>query len=309
MTGSTLDADLVAMAAALRDEGIVPVAGADVQEVRDYVDRVNAFVGRTSQALKFEQMLLIAGPHGDVPVKLYWPDGGEQANLLFYAHGGGFRQGSLAGWDAPLRQLVRQSGVAVLSIGYRLSPEHRFPVAFDEVVAVMRATIERGSIAGRPVTAFAAGGDSAGANLVLGATIALRDAGIKALRHLMLFYGVYSRDLATTSWTDFGDFGLTAAAMRGVWHDYLANDEQDWRVQPLNADLTGLPPTRLVIGDLDPLLDDNIALDAKLRASGVRACLTIVPSVNHGVIRYAEVAPVVRAMLDVEGETLRRAFL
>lgn len=305
---STLHPDLLAVAASLHEAGIAATPGADLSAARAHADRVNAFVTRGSRALADERLVAIGGPHGTIPAKLYWPDGARRPALLFYAHGGGFRQGALAGWDAPMRMLVRTSGMAVLSIDYRLAPEHRFPIAFDEVVQVMRKVILSGEVAGRDVAGFGAGGDSAGANLLLGAALALRDAGIGALRQLMLLYGVYSRDVSAPSWSEFGGFGLSPAAMQSVWANYLGNDETDWRAQPLHADLAGLPPVRLVVGALDPLIDENIALDTSLRASGVASTLTILPRVNHGVVRYAEVAPVVREMLQAEGAALRRAF-
>src|SRR5260370_29814959 len=82
--------------------------------------------------------LSLPGPHGQVPCRLYLPDDAEKPPLIVYAHGGGFMQGSLPSWDGMLRELVRQSGVAALSVDYRLSPEARFPVAFDETVAMIR---------------------------------------------------------------------------------------------------------------------------------------------------------------------------
>lgn len=304
--------DLVALAEMVRAAGLSPPVDRDVQAVRDYLDRVSQFTGAASVPLACEGRLSIDARGRDVVCKLYWPEGADEPPLIFYCHGGGFRHGALESWDAPLRQLVRDSQVAVLSIGYALAPEHRFPIAFDEVVAVMQAVIAEGAVDGRRVAGYAAGGDSAGANLALAAAVALRDAGIDALRHLMLVYGVYSKDLERPSWRRLGGFdghGLSAASMATYWDSYLANGEEDWRVQPLHADLAGLPPTRLTVGDLDPLIDENIALAEKLDAAGVENTLTILPGVSHGVVRFNEIAPVVRELLTVEAQALCRAFL
>lgn len=304
MSMPELHPDLVAVATILQNAGIVAKPGATITETRTHVNRVNAFAARSSKPLDDEVTLQVAG----VPAKLYWPPDAVRPALLIYAHGGGFRQGTLAGWDAPLRQLVRESGVAVLSVDYALAPEHKFPVAFDQLLAVLRQVNADRAVAGHTVAGFAAGGDSAGANLVLGAALALRDAGQNALRHLMLLYGVYSKDVARPSWDRLGGFGLSVAAMRSVWAGYLGNDEDDWRVQPLNADLADLPPVRLAVGDLDPLLDENAALFEKLRAAGVLAQLDVLPQVNHGVIRYNEIAPVVRDLISREAAALKAAF-
>lgn len=300
-----LHPDLVAVATILQNAGIVAKPGATIAETRAHVNRVNAFAARSSKPLDDEVTLQVAG----VPAKLYWPPDAVRPALLIYAHGGGFRQGALAGWDAPLRQLVRESGVAVLSVDYALAPEHKFPVAFDQLLAVLRQVIADRAVAGHAVAGFAAGGDSAGANLILGAALALRDSGVNALRHLMLLYGVYSKDVARPSWDRLGGFGLSVAAMQSVWAGYLANDEDDWRVQPLHADLAGLPPVRLAVGDFDPLLDENVALFEKLRAAGVPAALDVLPQVNHGVVRYNEIAPVVRDLISREAAAVKAAFV
>lgn len=306
---TALHTDLAAVAQALRGAGIVPTPDATIEQTRDYVDAVSAFAARDSVKLTDERLLMIATRHSAVPAKLYRPDR-PAPPLLFYCHGGGFRQGTLAGWDSPLRELARASGCAILSIDYALAPERRFPVAFEQVADVIRAIIAARAIDGMPVTRVAAAGDSAGANLILGAALALRDAGIRALERLTLLYGVYSRDIAAPSWERLEGFGLNRAAMRAIWAGYLAAEETetDWRVEPLHADLVGLPPTRLTIGDLDPLIDENCALHAKLRQAGVPATLTVLPGVNHGAIRYNLLAPVVAEMLAAEAAALRAAF-
>lgn len=303
--------DIANIANLLREAGLVPPVGGDVQEVRDFLERINRLTGRDSVPLTRERRLEFPVNGRQVPCKLYLPDDADAPHLMFYCHGGGFRHGALAGWDAPLRQLVRESGVAVLSIEYALSPEYTFPVAYEEIVSILAAVIDTGSVDGHAINGFALGGDSAGANLALAAAIALRNSGINALRYLMLFYGVYSRDVTSNSWrrlSGYGGHGLSSKSMSTYWQSYLANDETDWRVQPLHADLAGLPPTRLIVGDLDPLLDENIALEKTLEASGVSARLTILPNIIHGVVRFNEVAPVVRDLLSTEASALREAL-
>lgn len=307
----TLHPDLIAAAALIREVGIAPPLPEDgVAGARRQSDAVSDFVTRDSVALDDERLLSFAGPHGSIPAKLYLPDGGQACPLLFYLHGGGFRQGSLHGWDGALRRLVRSSDVGILSIDYRLAPEHPFPIAFEETLAVMRAVIADGAVDGTPISAFAAGGDSGGANLALAAALSLRDQGVDALRYLLLFYGVYSTDLAAPSWGRLsGAFGLSVPQMHEVWQGYLPDAAAvDWRVEPIKADLAGLPPARVIVGNLDPLLDENVALDAKLRAAGVASRLTVVPGYNHGGIRLAEVAPMIADLIDAEGLALAAAF-
>jgi acetyl esterase len=304
--------DLAAVSAMLKEAGLATPPLGDVHATRAYLRWINALTGRGSVPLAEEPRVSYRVNDRDVPCKLYWPEGARRAPLMFYCHGGGFRHGELEGWDAPLRQVVRDSGAAVLSIGYALSPEHRFPTAFEEVVAIIWLVITKREVLGRPVDGFAAGGDSAGANLVLGAAVALRDMDVRALRHLMLLYGVYSKDVESPAWRRLGGYGgrgLSAASMALYWSTYLGDDEDDWRVQPLHADLAGLPPTSVVVGDLDPLIDENVALAEKLTAAGVAATLKVLPSIIHGVVRFNEVAPVVRDLIRAESRSLRQAFL
>jgi acetyl esterase len=286
-----VDPELVAAGKLLQEKGfVVPDRTvAPLSEVRVAQDRVGAFLGLDSVPLQKEQDRMLPGPHGDVPCRLYFPEGVEKPACLIYAHGGGFMQGSLNSWDHFLREIVRQAGVAVLSVDYRLSPEFKFPVAFNETVAMVRLAASEGAGWGIDASRLAVGGDSAGANLALAAALALRDAGERLLRFQLLIYGVYSADVDSPSWQRFGQgAGLSQTQFRWILETYLENpaQQQDWRVAPLLADLKGLPPAHLIIGSLDPLLDDSNRLAAKLKEAGVPSNLTIYQGINHGFVRY-----------------------
>jgi acetyl esterase len=294
-----IDPELVAAGRLLQERGLVAPdrTQAPLAEVRAAVDRIGAFLGEGSVPLKAERDLSLPGPHGQVPCRLYLPDGVAKPPVIVYAHGGGFMQGSLDSWDAMLRELVRQSRVAALSVDYKLSPEHRFPKAFDEMVAMIRLTAREGSGLGVDPTRIAVGGDSAGGNLALAAALALRDAGEQALSFLLLVYGVYSTDSESPSWQRFGQgAGLSQTQIRWIWETYLEHPDQqrDWRAAPLLADLKGLPPAYLTVGSLDPLLDDSRNLDAALKKAGVPSRLNVVDGLNHGFIRYGRLVGAAR---------------
>jgi len=286
-----VDPELVAAGRLLREKGLVAPdrTVASIPEVRAATDRIGAFLGEGSASLKQERDLSLPGPHGQVPCRLYLPDDVERPPLLVYAHGGGFMQGSIPSWDHFLRDLVRQSGVAALSVDYQLSPEAKFPVAFDEMVAMTRLAAREGAGFGIDPTRLAVGGDSAGGNLALAAALAMRDAGDRAVRFQLLLYGVYSTDSDSPSWQRFGQgAGLSQSQMKWIWETYLASPEQqkDWRAAPILADLKGVAPAHLIVGSLDPLLDDSHNLAAKLKAAGVPRDLTVYQGINHGFIRY-----------------------
>jgi acetyl esterase len=275
----------------LQEKGLVAPdrTVASIPEVRAATDRIGAFLGEGSVPLQSERDLSLPGPYGQVPCRLYLPDGVERPPLLVYAHGGGFMQGSLNSWDHFLRDLVRQSGVAALSVDYRLSPEVRFPVAFDEMVAMTRLAAREGAGLGVDPTRLALGGDSAGANLALAAALAMRDAGERGLRFQLLIYGCFSTDCDSPSWQRFGQgAGLSQTQMRWIWETYLERTEQkqDWRAAPAVAELRGVAPAHLIVGSLDPLLDDSNNLASKLTAAGVPSQLTVYQGINHGFIRY-----------------------
>src|SRR6516162_1614055 len=229
-----IDPELVAVGKLLQSRGLVAPdrTQASLSEVRAATDRIGAFLGEGSIPLERERDLSLPGPQGQVPCRLYLPDGAEKPPLLIYAHGGGFMQGSLPSWDAMLRELVRQSGVAALSVDYKLSPEHRFPVAFEEMVAMIRLAAREGAGLGIDPTRLAVGGDSAGANLALAVAVASRNAGEPALGLQLLIYGCYSTDTESPSWHRFGrGAGLSQTQMRWIWETYLERPEQqrDWR--------------------------------------------------------------------------------
>jgi len=309
-----IDPELIAAGRLLQEHGLVAPdrTQAPLSDVRAAVDRIGAFLGEGSVPLARERDVALPGPHGQVPCRLYLPDGTDKPPLLIYAHGGGFMQGSLSSWDAALRELVRQSGVAALSVDYRLAPEHRFPVAFEEMVAMIRLAAREGTDLGIDPARLAVGGDSAGANLALAAAAALRNAGESALGFTLLIYGCYSTDTESPSWQRFGrGSGLSQTQMRWIWETYLERPEQqsDWRAAPILADPAGLPPAHLIVGNLDPLLDDSHRLAARLKEAGVACELTVYDGINHGFIRYGRLIAAARRAIGDCGAALRNALV
>ena len=307
------DPELVAAGRLLQSRGLIAPdrTVAPIAEVRAAQDRIGAFLGEGSVPLRKERDLSLPGPHGQVPCRLYLPDDVEHPGLIVYAHGGAFVQGSLPSWDHFLRDLVRLSGVAALSVDYRLAPEHRFPSAFDDMAAMTRLAAREGAGFGIDPTRLVVGGDSAGACLALGAALAMRDAGETALRFQLLIYGCFSTDLNSPSWQHFGQgAGLSQASMRWAWQTYLEKPEhwRDWRAAPILADLTGLPSASLIVGNLDPLLDDSQNLAARLKESGVPCELTVYEGINHGFIRYGRLITTARRAIGDCAAALRKAL-
>lgn len=310
-----VDPELAAAGALLRERGLAapPLEQAPVEQSRAAYDRIGAFLCQGSEPLAQETELAVPGPAGAIRCRLYLPDEAQQApGALVYFHGGGFALGGIEGWHGLMRDLVRQSGVAAISVDYRRSPEHRFPAQFDEAVAVVRHFAAAPGSHGIDGRRLAIGGDSAGANLALAAACALRDAGEMPLRAMLLFYGVYSGDMDSDSWRRLGGgaFGLSRLQMEWIWSHYLQDlsQLQDWRATPLQAELRGLPPAWLHACSLDPLLDDSVALHCKLQQAGVAAQLTIHAGLAHGVVRHSPLVGAVRRMVADSAAALREAL-
>ena len=307
-----LDAGLAALAETLKSRGLralSPVTSS-ITECRDMQSRIAAVVNEGSVPLARECDVAIPREGGAVPCRLYLPGGVDRPPLIVYAHGGSFALGSLNAWDGMLRELVRASGVAVLSVDYRLAPEHRFPAGFDDMMAVVRHVEREGAALGIDSSRIAIGGDSAGANLALAVAVTLRDAGASLLKFMLLHYGVYSTDNTTPSWATHGTGALTAAQMDWIWATYLNTpaEKADVRVAPLLAPMYGLPPAHLVVGDLDPLQDDSRALAARLAEAKVAHTLNVYEGLPHGFIRSGKYSATVRRAVAEGAAALARAL-
>jgi acetyl esterase len=139
----------------------------------------------------------------------------------------------------------------------------------------------------------------------------LRDAGERTSGFMLLIYGCFSTDTESESWQRFGrGAGLSQTQMRWIWETYLEGPEQqkDWRAAPALADLSGLPPAHLIVGSLDPLLDDSRRLAARLREVGVACELKVYEGLNHGFIRYGRLISAARGAVSDCATALSKAL-
>jgi acetyl esterase len=239
---------------------------------------------------------------GGVPVRLYHPHPGRASGLLVYCHGGGWVIGDLDLEDAALRRISLASGVPILSVDYRLAPEHPFPAQLEDVEAAFQWAGSEAHSLGICPQRIGLGGASAGANLALGAALRLRDGGRPLPVLLLLMYGAYSGGAATPSTLAFGDgrFGLPRAAMDWFWAAYAGRDRDNRHPHsvPMEADLGGLPPTFLNHAELDILRDDTVLLAELLRRAGVPVEHRGYAGAVHGFTQYAKGSALARRALD-----------
>ena len=231
----------------------------------------------------------VPGRDGPIPVRIVRP-AGPPAAVYVDIHGGGFCIGWAAQHDAANARLAQDAGVAVVSVDYRLAPEHPYPAGPDDCVDAARWVVEHGA-AELGAARVIIGGDSAGANLALRTALALRDEGLgHALVGAHLVYGVFDLSLTPSNRAATDTLVITRrdAEMFHAYYSPGASNE-DLRapgLSPLYADLRGLPSTLLLVGDADPLLDDSLFLHARLGAAGVEAELVLFPDAPHGFVSF-----------------------
>ncbi len=224
------------------------------------------------------------GPRGPIPIRLYDPGAAEPSPCLIYFHGGGFVIGSIASHDGLCRRLANYSGLRVISVAYRLAPEHKFPQPLEDCVASVRWIAAHAASLGIDPSRLLVGGDSAGANLALVTAMVLRDEGGPALNGAVLIYGTYVGHLESSSAKAFGEgYFLTTEDMKWFAKHYLngREDLKNPKVYPILGDLAGLPPLMVAAAEFDPLLDDSKRLVERLRSIGAPHDSVIWPGVTH----------------------------
>ena len=248
---------------------------------------------------------------GGVPARLYRPVDADDLGLLVYFHGGGWVLGDLDGHDHVCRSLANRSGAMVLSVSYRLAPEHPFPAGLEDAVTVTRWAHDHASTLGADAARLAIGGDSAGANL---ATI-VGHLAPAPLTFQLLVYPITDARGGSQSFVDNADgYYLTAASMRWFIGHYLsggAGSADDPRISPLLADdhaLTAGPPALVITAGYDPLRDEGEAYARRLMDVGVRTTLTRYPGMFHGFFTQGAFLEDARRALAEAGDALRSAL-
>lgn len=222
---------------------------------------------------------------GTVRVRVYRPSASAPLPILVYAHGGGFVFCDLDSHDGLCRNLANLIPAIVVSVDYRLAPEHRWPTAAEDVFAVTQWAAAHKAELGGDATRIAVGGDSAGGNLAAVTTLMARDRGGPAIAAQLLVYPVIAADFDTESYQRFGrGYYNPRPALQWYWDQYVPDvgDRRDPYAAPLRGNLSGLPPAVVVIAGHDPLRDEGIAYADALTAAGVSTTRCIFDGGIHG---------------------------
>jgi acetyl esterase len=254
----------------------------------------------------------IPGPDGEIPVRIYGPDATGPLPVLVWYHGGGWVIGSLETHDGLCRELVDAAGCLVVSVDYRLAPEHRFPAGVDDAYAAALWVSEHAAEIGADPSKEAVGGDSAGGHLAAVTAMTARDRGTPPLVLQLLVYPALEHEFSRPSMIENADgYMLTTDGMRWFYRHTLNDPSEgdDPRVSPIRADsLAGLPPAFVVTAEFDPLRDQGRAYADALAAAGVPVAGTTYDGVFHGFFNMSAMIDQAKIALGDAVAALRDAF-
>ena len=237
----------------------------------------------------------VAGAAGAIGARLYAPSQAKGLPCILYIHGGGWVICDLDSHDLLARALAKESGCAVLSVDYRLAPEHPFPAGLLDCRAALLWLRDHGASLGLDGSRIAVAGDSAGGNLAAALCLLMRDEAPKLIRHQALIYPVADNNFDRASYLEYDDdYGLTRDEMIWFWRHYLAKpqDADHPHVSILRApDLGNLPPATVTSAEFDVLRDEGESYAERLRAAGNQVTLRRVAGTCHG---YAHLVSTVR---------------
>jgi acetyl esterase len=286
----TLDPDAAAVFKAFQEAGRPAYETLSADEARGYYLAARVVTNPEPPELQSVAPLSISAPHGSIPARIYTPKtlrkAGGLAPVLVFFHGGGWVIGDLDSHDVVCRKLADQGELIVISVDYRLAPEHKFPAAVDDAIAATKWIAANAASLGVDASRLVVGGDSAGGNLAAVVAISARDGSGPAISGQLLIYPATdfamthpSHDEPETS------ILLTHSVIRWFRDHYLngAADVGDWRASPARAKtLAGLPPAYVLTAGADPLRDEGDEYAKSLKAAGVSVSYRHFPGQFHG---------------------------
>lgn len=282
-----------------------------VAEARQAMARLTQMQGEGESVASVEDRRL-PGPAGEIPVRVYRARLDAHLPALMWFHGGGWVLGDIDTHDRLCRSLANRIGCTVVSVDYRLAPEHRFPAAAEDCYAATAWVVDNAETLHCDSRRVAIGGDSAGGNLSAVVAQMARDRGGPALIFQLLVYPVTDASLETPSYRDNAEgYLLSAAGMRWFWDHYVPNavDRANPYAAPLRATrLTDLPPALVITAGFDPLRDEGEAYAEALKQAGIATTLTRYPGMIHGFFGMESLLSEAGRAMDQATGALRHAF-
>nr|WP_286169939.1 alpha/beta hydrolase [Actinospica acidiphila] len=250
---------------------------------------------------------------GEVPVRIYTPAEADTYGLLVYFHGGAFFLGSLETHDHVARSLAKETGLKVVSVGYRLAPEAAFPAGLDDCYAVVRWAAGEDSGLDWDGATLAVAGDSSGGTFAAAVAARAHDDGFDRITHQILYYPSLDLDFDVDRYPSLREnatgYGLETAGLKPFNAFYLDSgaDPADPLVSPVKrTDLSGLPPALVVTAEHDPMRDEGELYGKRLREAGVPATVTRYEGANHGFVQHFSWIPEFHGVFEETRDFLHR---
>jgi acetyl esterase len=286
----TLDPDAAAVFKAFQEAGRPAFETISPGEARELYLAGRFVTNPEPPELKSVKPLAIPAPHGSIPARVYTPttlrQTGGLAPCLVFFHGGGWVIGDLDSHDVVCRKLADEGELIVISVDYRLAPEHKFPAAVDDAIGATKWIADNARQLGIDASHLSVGGDSAGGNLAAVVAIAARDGNGPAISAQVLIYPATEASRTHPSHSEpETSILLTHSVTRYFYESYLngATDIHDWRASPARAStLIGLPPAYVLTAGADPLRDEGREYAERLKQAGVPVTYRHFPGQFHG---------------------------
>ena len=305
--------------ASLHPKAIEKVDVATARRNPTVADAVNVLLRQQGKSTKPQDLVpgvtgmdtTIQGATGPLPARIYTPDGAGPFPVVVYFHGGGWVIADKQVYDAGARGIAKQANAVVISVDYRLAPEHRFPAAWDDALASYKWALAHAAQHKGDPKRVALAGESAGGNLALATAIAARDAGLQAPAHVLAVYPVTQTSLNTESELENALAKPLNRAMVKWFVDHLVRspaDLKDPRLQLIDAKLAGMAPVTLINARIDPLRSDGAKMEDALKTAGVPVERREYEGVTHEFFGTAAVVQKARDAQAYAGERLRQAF-
>lgn len=291
--------------------GQTPLTELSLEQIRQAYRGMRHLAGEPEGVARVKD-LVIPGPGGNIPLRIYAGRTEDPLAVLMYFHGGGFVKGDLDTHDAVCRALANRAGCLVAAVDYRLSPEHPHPAALEDCYAATLWISENARELGGDGQRLAVAGDSAGGYLA--AQVAIRAKNVKGLGLMFqaLVYPNLDLSMSQPSYDRFGiGYLMTTEALKWYIERYLpaGTDPRDPIVSPLFLeDLTGLPPALIVGAEYDPLVDEGRSYAERLKESGVLVKYRCYPGAIHAFFQFGGIMDQGREAIELVGAELKTAF-
>ena len=291
----------------VRQQDPPPLREVGVQQARDGIKLMHMLCSPVDIARAEERT--IPGPAGDIPIRVYSPATEAVLPVVVFFHGGGWTIGDVGCYDQIARKLAVASGLTVVSVEYRLAPEHVFPAAVEDSYAVTEWIADHGTELGVDGSRLAVAGDSAGGNLAAVTSILARDRGRPTIAFQLLVYPVVDGTMSFPSVKENGEGYLLTADDMAWFYDQYAPPDADRKnpmLSPLYApDLSGLPPALAITAEYDPLRDEGEAYADALQQAGVEARSSRYDGMVHGFVPIDGVIPTATQAIEEAGASLK----